>query len=139
MIVFEKVKPNKNQIAHLYRLLGDRSHQISHRKVPTFEEHAAFVQKNPYRVWYIVHEDQQMVGSVYLTYQNTIGINIEDRRVAVLLNATIDKIKADFAPLPAVKSTRSGCFSINVAPTNKPLLNALNAGGFLVSQICFEL
>ena len=139
MIVFEKVKPDERQITHLYQLLSDRPHQISHRQMPTFEEHATFVQNNLYRVWYIVHEDEHMVGSVYLTDQNTIGINIDDRRVETLLSVVIAKIKADFDPLPAVKSMRAGCFSINVAPTNKPLLNALHNEGFPVSQICFEL
>ena len=99
MIAFEKVKPDERQITHLYQLLSDRPHQISHRQMPTFEEHATFVQNNPYRVWYIVHEDEHMVGSVYLTDQNTIGINIDDRRVETLLSVVIAKIKADFDPV----------------------------------------
>lgn len=62
----------------LYNLLKEREpHQsISHKEMPTIEQHAAFIRTNPYLNWYIVMVDGEPVGAVYLTRQREIGIAI---------------------------------------------------------------
>ncbi len=65
-------------IEFLYGLLGEREDHvnISHKKMPTFEEHEAFVKSEPYEAWYIMLDDDDFVGSVYLTDRREVGIFI---------------------------------------------------------------
>lgn len=60
----------------LYDLLKERdpSINISHREVPPFFRHIAFIQSHPYQAWYLAQVDGESVGSVYLTDNDEIGI-----------------------------------------------------------------
>lgn len=63
----------------LYRLLAERppSVNISHRKMPSWRQHKAFVKSRPYKAWYIIRNaSRTIVGGVYLSRQNEIGIFI---------------------------------------------------------------
>lgn len=71
----------------LYRLLEERDPiaNISHRAMPTFEEHTNFVDSHPYKAWYVLYtisdpdfvlDTSEPIGAVYLTHQNEIGIFI---------------------------------------------------------------
>lgn len=61
----------------LFDLLLERTPEqsISHRKMPTYEEHQAFVRSKPYQVWYLIL-DTTFVGATYLTRQREIGLFI---------------------------------------------------------------
>jgi RimJ/RimL family protein N-acetyltransferase len=58
------------------------SESISHRSLPSMEEHLAFVQSMPYRGWYVARIEDVEVGAVYLTKNREIGVGIlkEHRR-----------------------------------------------------------
>ena len=62
----------------LYNLLAERTPEqsISHREMPTKEQHTVFVDGEPYFCWYMIIIASQPVGSVYLTDQREIGIAI---------------------------------------------------------------
>ena len=62
----------------LYQLLAERepSESISHRVMPTFEEHIRFVESQPYRMWFIAEQEGQRVGAVYLSRARELGIAI---------------------------------------------------------------
>lgn len=78
----------------LYDLLAERPAEasISHKAMPTWEEHLEFIgqkpgawgsgRAHPYQAWYIAqewlsHDDgMQVVGSVYLTNANEIGVSV---------------------------------------------------------------
>lgn len=68
----------------LYRMLGERTadQSISHRGMPTFDEHCAFMCSNPYAAWYIVETDKlgnaktTPIGHVYLTKHDEVGVFI---------------------------------------------------------------
>ena len=64
----------------LYALLKERTpkQSISHKGMPSYEEHQAFIASVPYKAWYIiVTPDHPLpVGATYLTHQNEIGIFI---------------------------------------------------------------
>jgi hypothetical protein len=65
--------------AVLYQLLAERTPDmnISHRKMPTWEEHVAFVTSRPYPHWYMVDVGaEDFVGAVYLTRRREIGVGI---------------------------------------------------------------
>lgn len=81
MITLEPV--NAYDGAHrmrLYMLLDERTPQqaISHKAMPTYAEHCAFVMNIPYKAWYLIVDpvDGHTVGATYLSKQNEIGIFI---------------------------------------------------------------
>ncbi len=60
----------------LYQLLSERKpwQNISHKEMPTYEGHVHFVRSKPYKAWYIVEIDNNLVGAMYLSKANEIGI-----------------------------------------------------------------
>ena len=63
----------------LWQLLVEREpHQsISHKGLPTWENHLAFVRSRPYEAWYLIESGAgRTVGAVYLTRQREIGVGI---------------------------------------------------------------
>jgi RimJ/RimL family protein N-acetyltransferase len=63
---------------YLYDLLKERdpAANISHREMPSYDEHVAFVDSHPYQEWFIIFIPDRPVGAIYLTKQNEIGIFI---------------------------------------------------------------
>lgn len=63
---------------YLYALLSEREPEqnISHRGMPTVDQHLAFVRSRPYREWHLITVRSVVVGAVYLTRQWEIGIFI---------------------------------------------------------------
>lgn len=45
--------------------------------MPTYNQHLKFLKSKPYSKWYIRWNNEQRVGSTYLTKQNEIGIVIK--------------------------------------------------------------
>ncbi len=62
---------------YLYAQLLEREPEanISHKGMPTVDEHLAFVRSNPYADWCLI-EEQYIVGATYLTDAGEIGIFI---------------------------------------------------------------
>ncbi len=69
----------KNDILFLYELLKnkDPSTNISHKKMPSYDEHVEFVMSKPYTNWYIIECDKKNVGSTYLSKLDEIGISVK--------------------------------------------------------------
>jgi RimJ/RimL family protein N-acetyltransferase len=62
----------------LYDLLAEREpHQnISHKAMPSWESHVAFVTSSPYQAWYLIQDGGETVGAIYLTGAGEIGVGI---------------------------------------------------------------
>lgn len=62
----------------LYELLKARpsNANISHSKTPTWKAHLAFVASCPYREWFLIRVGHHIVGSVYLSKRDELGIAI---------------------------------------------------------------
>lgn len=62
----------------LWQLLLERDprENISHKQMPTWEQHSGFVAGKPYEAWYLIEVDGHTRGAVYLTKQREIGIHI---------------------------------------------------------------
>jgi RimJ/RimL family protein N-acetyltransferase len=63
----------------LYDLLAERDPiaNISHKVMPTWGEHLAFIASDPYEAWYLIGGDcEPVVGACYLTRQNEIGVSL---------------------------------------------------------------
>ena len=125
---FENVIPTQKQIDDLYLLLSERKYFISHNILPTKKEHQEFVSNNPYLAWYLIRRRTDLIGSVYVQDDNSIGININNLVKEDIINI-ISYIKSEHKPLSAVKSQRRGEFFINVSSNNEQLLGILNEIG----------
>lgn len=78
-MLLESVYNDQNYVKVLYDLLKERTPEqsISHKKMPTFQEHEKFVDSIPYRGWFIIKNEYNIpVGSIYLTHQREIGVFI---------------------------------------------------------------
>lgn len=88
MIFLTDVYEHDESCKILYDLLSERTPEqsISHRKMPTWDEHVEFFNSRPYKEWYLIQNKRieyepecsviEQVGSCYLTKQNEIGIFI---------------------------------------------------------------
>ena len=45
--------------------------------MPSYEQHLKFLKSKPYSKWYIIWNNEQRIGSIYLTKQDEIGIVIK--------------------------------------------------------------
>lgn len=68
-----------NDHKFLYELLMEREpiENISHKKMPAYKEHIKFIRSGPYTKWYIINYDKQKAGSIYLSKQDEIGIDLK--------------------------------------------------------------
>lgn len=138
-IRFEKIIPTKAQIVALYDLLNEREHTISHKVVPSFEDHAQFVNTNPYRAWYLILVGDNAAGTFYVSNENTVGINFALNGDETIVSKICSYILAEYAPLPEIKSVRGPAFAINVAPDNAFLISTLERLNKKVLQISYSL
>lgn len=136
-IIFEEIIPNKNQIKILYNFLKKRKHFISHTILPQKREHSNFVKNHPYRFWFLVKHNEQIVGSIYIQDDNSIGINFDFKLIKFRFDELMKKIKSIVSPLPEIKSKRINEFFINVSPTNIELKNWLKSSQYDVIQISY--
>jgi RimJ/RimL family protein N-acetyltransferase len=81
--VYTEIAETRVATKFLYELLKERTitTNISHREMPSFEEHCAFVDSCPYREWFLIYQEWGNVemgplGSIYLSKQNEIGVFI---------------------------------------------------------------
>lgn len=67
----------------LFDILKERTPEqsISHKEMPTFEQHVSFIKSKPYEAWYFIFDSFEgsgysIIGSCYLTHQREIGLFI---------------------------------------------------------------
>lgn len=63
-------------VLHLYNLLSERTpkQSISHKEMPTYAQHEAFVKSKPYAAWYLVMAKKFTLGAVYITHASELGL-----------------------------------------------------------------
>lgn len=137
-VSFEHVVPLDSQIESLFELLTQRLHKISYKEV-SYIEHKRFVESHPYRDWFLIRVGDNYVGSFYVSKENTIGINLEDEYISLVVLQIINFVKESFKPLPPIPSVRSDKFAVNVPPSNMRLANALETVDAKVAQITYLL
>ena len=128
---------SKKDLKILYDLLDSRKFNISHTYMPTYTEHCTFVENNPYRFWYFAEKDGQIIGTIYITFENNIGINL----ITLNKDDYLGSLKLIFSlhrPFPSQSSVSSKHFTVNVNPNNFYLINALNELGAKHIQNTYE-
>lgn len=123
----------KSDCPFLYELLTERdpSVNISHKKMPTYEEHVEFVMSKPYSKWYIINYKNQKSGSIYLTNQNEIGIFIKKE----MRNREIGKK----ALRVLIKHNPRARYLANVNPRNTRSIKFFKKNRFKLIQHTYEL
>lgn len=119
--------------AVLWSLLKERPPEanISHRKMPTRNEHDRFVNSRPYKAWYLLRNGEEFVGSVYLTDRDEIGIfifkahqgNGYGRQAVEMLMARHKRDR----------------YLANVNPANAKSISLFRKLGFVPLQMTYEL
>jgi len=124
MVEFVSVDPkNAEHLGVLYSLLFQRQpHQnISHRVMPFFADHVAFVESKPYIAWYLIKEGRGWVGSTYLTPQRELGIFLFEHAQGGGIGKRAVKLMLQLHP---------GNFYANIAPSNTASQRFFEAMGF---------
>ena len=122
--LIEVIPSNENHIKYLFNMLEKKKFNISHKKLPNFENHREFVKKHPYRKWYLLKFRSEFIGSVYLTNTNIIGLNLLSNETKDYV-AVIKLIVKSHKPLAPINSERNEFFLVNSNPKNYNLINAL--------------
>ena len=124
---------SKSDYRFLYDLLKERDARvnISHKKMPTYNEHLKFIKSKPYTKWYIVKWGTQKIASIYLTSQNEIGIFIKKTHQNKHLGGIIMS--------QLIQKNPRERYLANVSPKNKISENFFKSYGFKFIQKTYEL
>jgi RimJ/RimL family protein N-acetyltransferase len=126
-------KTEKTDYKFLYELLEERPSyvNISHMKMPTYEEHCNFCSNAPYLVDNIILYNKTRVGRIYLTKNNEIGIFIKKEHQTIGVGScALRKFINECCPETVFA---------NVAPTNKISQKFFEDCGFRLIQYTYRL
>ena len=115
----------------LYKILEQRQPQesISHKEMPSWDEHCAFVDSRPYQIWYIILTSVD-VGTIYLTDQREIGVFISPGfRGQGLARQAIELLR----------ERHPGRILANVNPANYASRKLWESMGGKLIQVTFEI
>ena len=135
-LIYKKVDINDANV--LYQLLKKRNFSISHKIIPSYENHKHFIESNPYEHWYIFSEKENVLGSFYIKNYNSIGINLNNP-TKFIIKDLLDYIFKNFSPKKEVPSFVPSYFYINISTGNNELINILKDLGLLPIQITFKM
>jgi RimJ/RimL family protein N-acetyltransferase len=126
-------KVTKSDCLFLYELLSKRTSivNISHKKMPTFEEHVKFVMSKPYTDWNIIYFKNIQAGSIYLSHQNEIGIFMKKE----FQNKGIGRKAMQLL----MKNNPRDRYLANINPKNKNSIEFFKKQGFKLIQHTYEL
>jgi RimJ/RimL family protein N-acetyltransferase len=115
----------------LFDLLKERTPEqsISHKSMPSMEEHINFVRSVPYRAWFLIqNEANEYAGSCYLTDQYEIGVFIFKKH---------QQQGYGKEAVEAIMGMYRGPFLANVNPKNKASAKLFEGLGFTHIQNTF--
>ncbi|MDC0208130.1 N-acetyltransferase [Nitrosopumilus sp.] len=127
------LKPvDKSDIRFLYNQLKERDSKIniSHKKMPKFEDHSKFVLSKPYSKWYIIIHKNKKIGNTYLTKTNEIGIFIlKSIKIKGIGKTVLEQM---------MKKNPKTRYLANVSPKNSKSSNFFKKNGFKLIQYTYE-
>lgn len=116
---------------------------ISHKEMPSWEEHLSFVGRYPYRAWYLIEADGVFVGMVFFSRRNEIGIRIfraHHRKghgkwaIAEIVRLWTKEVAKSGRP-----SVQRAAFIANINPGNAASQETFKALGFKHAQSTYVL
>jgi RimJ/RimL family protein N-acetyltransferase len=138
--VYEQHPDNLLVVLFLYELLAERDPvaNISHRVMPTFDQHRKFVESRPYQAWYVIQSSGENVGAIYLTQParpsqagDEIGIHISKARRGFGYGKQAIRMLMQMHPKDR--------YLANIAPSNTRSLILFGDLGFELCQHTLEL
>ena len=136
----------------LYELMKEREPEIniSHAKLPSWDEHLTFIRSRPFRCWYLIDaigfgprrdiDFGAWAGYVSATERNEIGIVIAQAwRGRGIGPAAVQALINQHEPLPAEPSVRNGRWLANIAPGNEQSKHMFQKLGFTKIEETFAL
>ena len=127
----------------LYEILEERplEHGISHKTMPSFQQHHEFVLSRPFRYWYIIQMDGGMfAGAIECLPTNEFGIHIlTEFQGKGFGRQAVELFLSTHEPLPAIPAIRKGHWLANCAPANEGAMEFFKKLGFHEIQRTFEL
>ncbi len=127
-ILFRDVELIEEHFRILYSFLLDRKYNISHKNIPTYDEHVFFVKNHPYRNWVLVERESKVFGNFYIHTDNSIGINFNQKYID-LFPIIYEMIIKKWKPLPEIQSVRNKNFFVNTSSNNEALISVLKKMG----------
>jgi len=127
------INVNRSDYRFLYELLKNRDPRanISHRKMPTYQEHIKFIKSKPYKAWYVIYNGTAKAGSVYLSKQDEVGIflrktqqgkNVGQRALELLMQKNPQRR-----------------YLANINPKNSKSIKFFKSNNFRLIQYTYEL
>lgn len=114
--------------------------RVSHRSMPTFEQHARFIRTLPWRLWYVISANDQWVGHIMCTYRNEIGIRLDVGSQGQGIGPEAVKwLTGKHAPLPPMPGVRIGSWVANISSGNPRSISMFTKLGFAEIQRTYEL
>jgi len=123
----------KNDLQFLYDLLKERDKKvnISHKKMPSYKNHVKFVMSKPYQKWYIIMNDKEKIGSIYLSKFDEIGIFIKkDWRGSKIGHKALELI---------IEKNPRKRYLANINPQNLKSIKFFNDNNFKLIQYTYEM
>jgi len=101
---------------------------ISHRGMPTYAEHLAYLGTRPHPHWYLIDVDGKSVGYVYLSKRREIGVRILRVHQG-----------NDYGPraIKRLMSMHPGKFLANINPKNSRSATMFKELGFTLIQVTY--
>ena len=120
----ELKKIGREDHTFLYELLKKRDpiYNISHKKMPSYDEHEKFVKSEPYTNWYIVFLNNEKIGAAYLSFDNEIGISfLPDYDIEIFRKKSLSEL---------IDKNPRKRYLANVNPRNEKYKEFLKKEGF---------
>lgn len=136
---FKPVHMQEAATAHLWRHLRERLEEpdanISHRSMPSWREHEVFVESAPYRGWWLIEEKGHILGNVYATRENALGIFVTHtaRRRGIATRA-LTWVTGHIEPYVAIPGYRTAYWNARVNPGNEASARLFIRLGFSLVQ-----
>lgn len=123
----------KSDHSFLYEVLSERDPRvnISHKNMPTYQEHVKFVMSKPYSKWYVILLNNQKAGSIYLTRQDEIGIFLKNDLHGKGMGGKALRLIMEKNPRPR--------YLANINPKNLKSAKFFKKNGFHLIQHTYEL
>ena len=139
-LVLEEVNQSDEHKKLLFEVFHQRKdvERISSDKQLIFNDHSKFVEDHPYRYWFLAKTGSCYIGTVNISYENSLGIHLFDE-YEKFLRQVLEKICNTLKPLPRIVSVRPGNFIINISPKNIKLERELEILGARCIQKTFQL
>ena len=117
----------------LFELLEERDPRanISHKKMPSYNEHLKFIKSKPYTKWYIILKSKDRIGSIYLSKNDEIGIFLSKKYQGK--NIGNDALKELIRKNPRER------YLANVNPKNKKSSAFFKNNNFKLIQHTYEM